>query len=97
MGDLSDLNDVERVMRSPEGQARMEGIRQALLGRTVTRVEFANEVHGISVLLRLDDGGTFFAMDPSLDLEALRAEFGEVIRREYFADYPERRSAADTG
>jgi len=97
MGDLSDMNDVARVARSPEGQARLDGIRASLLGRTITDVEFANEVHAISVLLRLDDGDTFLAMDPSLDVDALRDEFAEVIAREYLVDYPERRADGGTG
>ena len=95
MGDLSDMNDTERVMRSTEGKARLDGIRDTLVGRTITDVEFANEVHAISILLRLDDGDTFLAMDPSLDVDSLREEFADVIRREYLVDYPERRGGAD--
>ena len=88
MGDLSDMNDVARAMRSPEGQARLEGIRASLAGRTIMSVEFANETHAISILLHLDNSDTFFAMDPSLDVEALREEFAEVIERERQVDYP---------
>ena len=97
MGDLSDMNDVARVARSPEGQARLDSIRASLVGRTVVDVEFANEAHAITVLLGLDDGDTFLAMDPSLDVDALREEFAEVIAREYLADYPERRADGCTG
>ena len=88
MGDLSDVNDVARIMRSPEGQARLEGIRASLAGRTIVDVEFTNETHAISILLLLDDGDTFLAMDPSLDVDALRDEFAEVIDRERLVDYP---------
>ena len=88
MGDLSDLNDVSRVLRSPEGQARLEGIRTSLAGRTIVDVEFSNDVHAISILLHLDNGDTFLAMDPSLDVDALREEFAEVIDRERLVDYP---------
>ena len=96
MGDMSDMNDLDRVMRSSEGMARLDGIRDGLVGRRITAVEFGNEVHAISILLRLDDGGTFLATDPSLDVDALREEFADVIRREYLADYPERhREAGD--
>jgi hypothetical protein len=97
MGDLSDLNDVARVMRSCEGQARLEGIRVSLVGRTVVDVEFTNETHSIAILLRLDDGDTFLAMDPSLDVDALRDEFADVIQREYLVDYPERRADGELG
>jgi hypothetical protein len=96
MGSLSDMNDIGRVMRSPEGQARLDAIRASLLGRTVTGVEFSNEAHAITVLLLLDDGDSFLAMDPSLDVDALREEFAEVIAREYLVDYPERRAENGT-
>jgi len=95
MGDLCDMNDINRVLRSPEGVARLEGIRETLVGHRVTEVEFSNEIHAITILLRLDNGGTFLAMDPSLDVDALREEFAEVIQREYLVDYPERRTDAD--
>ena len=88
MGDLSDLNDVSRVLRSSEGKARLEGIRASLAGRTIVSVDFSNEVHAISILLRLDNEDTFLAMDPSLDVDALREEFAEVIDRERLVDYP---------
>ena len=88
MGDLCDMNDVARVARSPEGQARLEGIRASLVGRTVVGVDFSNDVHAISILLRLDNEDTFLAMDPSLDVDALREEFAEVIDRERLVDYP---------
>jgi hypothetical protein len=88
MGDLSDMNDVARVMRSPEGKARLEGIRASLAGRTVVDVEFANETRAIAILLHLDDGDTFLALDPSLDVDALREEFAVVIERERLVDYP---------
>ena len=92
MGDICDMNDIDRVTRSPEGMARLDGIRETLVGRTVTAVEFSNEIHAISILLCLDNGDTFLAMDPSLDVDALREEFAEVIQREYLVDYPERRA-----
>jgi hypothetical protein len=88
MGDLCDMNDISRVMRSPEGKARLDGIRGSLAGRTVVDVEFSNDTHAISILLRLDNEDTFLAMDPSLDVDALREEFTEVIDRERLVDYP---------
>lgn len=95
MGDLSDMNDLDRFLRSPEGKARLEEIREALVGRNIACVEFTNEVRAISSLLRLDNGGTFRAIDPSLEVESLREEFADVMRREYLADYPERRTEED--
>jgi hypothetical protein len=95
MGDLSDMNDLDRVMRSPEGMARLDAIRAALVGRTIVGVDFSNGVRAISVTLHLDDGGAFETPNPSLEVDALRGEFADVIRREYLADYPERRGDAD--
>ena len=42
----------------------------------------------------LSRGGIFLATEPSVDVDALREEFAVVIRREYLADYPERRREA---
>ena len=88
MGDLSDMNDVARVLRSTEGTARLDGIRASLAGRTIVDVEFTNDTHAISILLHLDGGDTFLALDPSLDIDALRDEFAEVLDRERLVDYP---------
>jgi len=91
MGDICDMNDLERWLRSPEGQAHLEEIRQMLLGRTITEVSFSNEVHFIATTLHLDDGELFVVYEPSLEVEAIRGQFEEVIEREYYEDYPERR------
>ena len=91
MGDLCNLNDLERFLRSSEGQAHLEEIRAMLKGRTITDVTFSNEVNFIETTLSLDDGETFLIMQPSLDVDTLREEFAEVLRREYYVDYPERK------
>jgi hypothetical protein len=95
MGDLSDMNDLDRVMRSPEGKAMLEEIRAAVIGHKIACVEFINEVRAIAVLLGLDNGRTIPATDPSLEVESLRKDFADVIHREYLADYPERRTEDD--
>jgi len=94
MGDIVDMNDLERFSRSKEGQAHLEEIRQMLLGRTVTEVCFSNEVHFLATTLHLDDGTTFAVFQPSLEVEAIRNEFEEVIEREYYVDFPERKREA---
>ena len=94
MGDLCNLNDLERFLRSPEGQAHLEEIRTMLKGRTITDVSFTNEVQFIETTLHLDDGETFLILQPSLDVDTLREEFAEVLRREYYVDYPERKKEA---
>lgn len=91
MGDASDMNDIDRFMRSEAGKAQLEEIRQMLKGRTVIDVTFDNEIRCISTTLHLDDGGAFEIWQPSLEVEALREEFEEAIEAEYYKDYPERR------
>ncbi len=91
MGDISDMNDLERFIRSPEGQTHLEGIRQTLGGRTIVDVDFTNEVHYVSMTLHLDGGETFTVSDPSMEVETLRVEFEEALEREYYVDFPQRR------
>jgi hypothetical protein len=91
MGDICNMSDIDRFLRSPEGQAHLEEIRAMLKGRTITDVSFSNEVHCVETTLHLDDGETFVIYQPSLDVDALREEFADVIRREYYVDYPERK------
>lgn len=91
MGDVCNSNDLERFMRSPEGKAHMESIRQMLVGRTILDVTFSNETYFVATTLHLDDGETFDVFQPSMEVDVLREEFGEVLEREYYADYPERR------
>ena len=90
MGDSCNMNDLERFLRSPEGKEHLDEIRKMLLEHTIREVTFENEVHFISTTLHLDDGETFVVFQPSLEVEAIREEFEEVIEREYYADYPER-------
>ena len=96
MGDLCNQNNLDRLMRSPEGQAHLEEIRAMLKGRTIQDVSFSNETHCIATTLHLDDGESFVIYQPSLDVDALRDEFAEVIQREYYTDYPDRRPKGET-
>lgn len=91
MGDICDMNDLERFMRSPEGKAHLDDICQMLNGRTIVEVAFTNEVHFIATTLHLDDGETFAVFQPSLEVEAIREQFEEVLEREYFVDFPDRK------
>lgn len=90
MGDLSDFNDLERFMRSPEGDAHLREIAGILERRTVLDVHWSNETGCIALTLHLDNGDTFVVYPPSLDVGVLREEFGDVIDREYYKDYPDR-------
>ena len=95
MGDICDMNDIERFFRSTEGKAHLEEIHQMLLGRTITEVSFSNEVHFVATTLHLDDGETFAVFQPSLEVEAIREQFEEALEREYYVDFPERRPKED--
>ena len=75
MGDTADRNDLDGFMSSDEGKARLEEVRQMLLGRTIDEVSFSNEIWCIATTLHLDDGETFVVFQPSLDVEAIRGEF----------------------
>jgi len=91
MGDGTDFADIERFMRSPEGQAHLESIRQSLVGRSIKAVEFSNDTHAVGIALLLDDRGAFYCQLPELDADALRMEFQAVLEREYYKDFPERK------
>ena len=94
MGDICNQNDVDRFMRCRKGKAYLKKIVAMLKGRTILDVTFSNEVSCIATTLILDDNTTFVVFEPSLDVDALREEFAEVIEREYYVDYPERKKDA---
>ena len=91
MGDACNMADVERFFRSEEGKAHLEEITAMLRGRTITDVSFSNEVWCVATTLHLDDGETFVVFQPSLEVDALREEFADVLQEEYYKDFPERR------
>ena len=92
MGDICDMNDVGRFMRSARGKTHLESLRSRLVGRRITDVTFSNEIFGIMTILQLDGGGPFRVLDLSLTVETLRDEFPDAIEEEYYKDYPERKS-----
>lgn len=83
MGDICDMNDLDRFSRSPEGQACLDETRSLLEGRTIQRVTFSNEVSFIATTLELDHGESFFMVQPSLEVGAIREAFQEVLEREH--------------
>jgi hypothetical protein len=91
MGDVCNMNDCERFLRSEMGKAYLDEITAMLKGRTIVDVSFSNEVQCIATTLLLDDGTTFDLWQPSLDVDALREQFAEGIEEEYHKDYPDRR------
>ena len=85
------MNDLERFLRSDEGKARLNQIQCLLKGKTIVDIRFSNDVHFLSVLLDLDNGDTFSVTQSSLSVVAIREKFADVIEREYYVDFPERR------
>ena len=95
MGDITNMADLERFMRSQAGKEHLESIRSMLKGRTVVNLAFSNEVHCVATELLLDDGESFVIFQPSLEVDALREQFSDSIEEEYYRDYPERRPKED--
>ena len=91
MGDISDFNDVARFLRSPEGKAHLTALRESLVGQQIVEVQFSNGTRRVATEFQLSDGKTFVAHSPSLELDGLRSEFEDVIEREYYVDYPEKK------
>ena len=96
MGDACNMADIERFMRSRVGKKQLKEIKAMLKGHTIVDVTFTNEVWTIATEIHLDDGETFVVFQPSLEVDALREEFGDVIQKEYFKDYPDRRGKDET-
>lgn len=82
MGDICDMNDLDRFSRSPEGQACLAETRTMLEGRTIRTLSFSNEVNFIATTLELDNGQSFFMVQPCLEVGFIREVFGEVLDRE---------------
>ncbi len=93
MGSACDMSDIDRFMRSSEGQVRLEKIRQSLVGRAIRQVIFSNETVRVGIHVELDDGNVADLSQAELDVDVLRLEFSKVLEREYYVDYPERRPA----
>ena len=83
MGDICDMHDLERFSRSPEGKAVLDETCRQLEGRTIQKVTFSNEVNYIATTLELDNGESFFIVQPSLEVGFIREEFEEVLEREH--------------
>lgn len=97
MGDICNENDIGRFLRSAEGQSYLNKIVEVLKGKTIKDVTFYNDVHYVGTTIHLDDGNEFSFSNSQLDVEVLREEFSEVIEREYYIDYPERKPKTFAG
>lgn len=95
MGDVFNMADIARFMRSSDGQAHLAEITAVLKGHTIVDVSFGNEIWSIATTLHLDDGETFVVYQPSLEVDALREQFAETLQEEYYKDFPDRRPKED--
>ena len=92
MGSLCDMADIERFMRSPEGEARMNAIAQDFVGKTVTSLEFDADIDRVTVCLVFNSGESSVGITlDELDVDSIRAEYPDMLKREYFVDFPERK------
>lgn len=91
MGDAADMADLERMMRSPEGSQELEKLSASLKGRRIIDVTFTNEIHNIGTSLLLDNGDHFECLHPMHELDVIRRDYEEVLQREYFIDFPDRK------
>jgi hypothetical protein len=97
VGDFSDMRDVDRFMRCDAGRKRLAEIQAALVGKTIAKVEFSNDVDSVLVTMSFDSGESVELFLPELMLDALRETFQAEIREEYFHDYPDRRPKPEKG
>jgi len=91
MGDLCDMNDVDRFMRSANGKEHLDEIVRMLKGKTITDVTFSNETHAVMTVLHLSDDDLLEVLQPDHEVEALRENFREAIQEEFDKDYPKRK------
>ena len=92
MGDICNMNDLERFMRSEEGRAEMDRVRDILLNGGIVGVAFESNISEIMLVLDVVHGlETKTICLPIWSVDELRSEFEEAIEREYFVDYPERK------
>lgn len=93
MGCASDMADVIRWTRSPEGQRALEQFRQSQLGKVISDVSFCPLSTGVSVTLHYTDGGhlDLTIVEQAFSIESLRDRYAAVLDREYYVDFPERK------
>lgn len=89
MGDASEQADLERFVRSEEGKEYLDKHSQFLLNKKITDVVY--ELAGSNILFTLvfDDNSSY--THNFVDHYQIQSEFEEVLEREYFKDYPERK------
>lgn len=79
MGDAADSSDMDRFIRSPEGERHLREIRRSLLAHSVVGVTFTNKTSVVGMILLLDNGDSIATVLPSLDITAIRQRFPGVL------------------
>ena len=94
MGDISDLADVQRFTRSREGERVLRKFRDGLVGKRIAEVEYTHHAAGVGVTLILEDGDylDLNEVQAAYAVETLRERYKRVLEREYYVDFPERKS-----
>ncbi|MCL4219327.1 MAG: hypothetical protein KJ052_20285 [Candidatus Hydrogenedentes bacterium] len=77
MCDKEALSEVRRYMRSEEGKAMLESIRESLEGRTIRKITFKATESGVSTIMHLDNKETFAFTDEDLMLDTL---YDQIMR-----------------
>jgi hypothetical protein len=85
------MRDIDRFLRCDGGKGRLDEIRAALVGKTIAKVDFTNDVDSVLVTISFTTDESVELFLPELMLDALRETFQADIKEEYFKDYPERR------
>lgn len=93
MGDASELADVARFTRSPEGKRALEKFQKSVTGKKIVGASFCELSTGVSITLLLE-GGDFLditTLEQAFSVESLRDRYAWVLDREYYVDFPERK------
>lgn len=93
MGDASDLADVARFTRSPEGKRALEKFQASVTGKKIVGASFCELSTGVSVTLLLERGDylDLTVVEQAFSIESLRDRYRGVLEREYYLDFPERK------
>jgi len=89
MGDIADMNDIERFMRSAAGLRLEKNLLERMSGKTIVSVRFINSVNRIEMEILLTGGEKIQATVMGVD--EIRAEYENVLTEEYYKDYPNRK------
>lgn len=91
MGDICDMQDIERFLRCREGKQHLNALAEQLQGKRIEAVDFSNDTCRVGMIIRLENGDSLDVSLTELEVEALRDTFKRALRREYYRDYPERK------